>query len=280
MPENGNVEVERDARRYVTRGMAWLFGEMFLVPIRTFIFGMERLLETMKAFQLASDRGMELMAGGPPVVETKPEEIPATPPPILESSDSKRRAASGGPETEIEEAKMDKDLNDDMLKLVRYKILFVKRGYEHAFGEEESLVSDNMDGSAFTAWKIAEFIQRLAKVETVVKKVNDKEESHTVSASEIHVPWTGYPSAEYVREDRHGKKRLTGFPESDKKYLRLYYEVLERYNRQKLRYEEDHLDLLREQTRYIKEQKDCVCEMITELKHTQTHTHTEATGAH
>jgi hypothetical protein len=31
------------------------------------------------------------------------------------------------------EADLDKDLHDHMLKLVRYKILFVRREYEHAF---------------------------------------------------------------------------------------------------------------------------------------------------
>src|SRR5271165_6051323 len=37
---------------------------------------------------------------------------------------------------------MDKNLNGDTLKLVRFKILFVKRDYE-----------DNIDGQAFTAWR-------------------------------------------------------------------------------------------------------------------------------
>ena len=55
-----------------------------------------------------------------------------------------------------------------MLKLVRYKVLFVKREYEHAFEEQEDLVSENLDGAAFTAWKTAEFIQRLAEMETRV----------------------------------------------------------------------------------------------------------------
>ena len=54
----------------------------------------------------------------------------------------------------------DKDLRDDMLKLVRYKILFVKRDYEHAFPEKEELVSENTDSAGYTAWKIAEFIQK------------------------------------------------------------------------------------------------------------------------
>jgi hypothetical protein len=56
---------------------------------------------------------------------------------------------------------MDKDLSDDTLKLVRYKILFVKRNYEHAFREHETLVSDDLDSASFSAWKVAEFIQGL-----------------------------------------------------------------------------------------------------------------------
>ena len=43
----------------------------------------------------------------------------------------------------------DKDLNDEQLKLVRYKILFVKRDYETAFPEKEELVADNLSGEGF-----------------------------------------------------------------------------------------------------------------------------------
>jgi hypothetical protein len=127
--------------------------------------------------------------------------------------------------TNAEERKeMDKDLRDDMLKLVRYKVLFVKREYEHAFPEQEDLVSDNMDGSAFTAWKIAEFIQQLGRGETAVPhKWNEK----------------GYPSATYRRDGA-----LLGLDEEDKKYLRVYFEVLERYPREKFKYEEQQVRVL------------------------------------
>jgi hypothetical protein len=119
---------------------------------------------------------------------------------------------------------MDKDLRDDMLKLVRYKVLFVKREYEHAFPEQEDLVSDNMDGSAFTAWKVAEFIQQLGRGETAVPhKWGEK----------------GYPSAAYRRDGA-----LLGLDEEDKKYLRVYYEVLERYPREKFKYEEQQVRVL------------------------------------
>jgi hypothetical protein len=228
--------------------MAWLFGEMFLVPIRTFIFGMERLLETMRGFQQAGDRGMELMTGGRTAVDTKPQDTTASPPSGLEKSDSTQQAASGGTETELEETKMDKDLNDDMLKLVRYKILFVKRGYEHAFKEEEELVPDNIDGPAFTAWKIAEFIQKLHK-----------------KAVDVSDKWEDY-CKDYVTGDKKSGFKVTGLEEGDKKYLRLYYEVLERYNRQKLRYEEEHIELLKEQAGHLKKLADCTCKEDKEDK--------------
>jgi hypothetical protein len=121
---------------------------------------------------------------------------------------------------------MNKDLHDDMLKLVRYKVLFVKREYEHAFPEHEDLVPDNMDGSAFTAWKIAEFIQELGRGETL-----------------LPTRWQvkGYPAPEFVA---NGK--LIGFKEDDKKYLRIFFEVLERYPRQKFKYEEQQIRVLEE----------------------------------
>jgi fructose-1,6-bisphosphatase len=126
---------------------------------------------------------------------------------------------------------MDRDLHDDMLKLVRYKILFVKREYEFAFPEQEDLVSDNMDASAFTAWKIAQFIQDL---------------NQTDGTARVRVPskWgTRYPSDQnrYVRDGY-----LIGFPPEDKKYLRVYYEVLDRYPREKFKYEEQQIEVLRE----------------------------------
>ncbi len=128
---------------------------------------------------------------------------------------------------------MDKNLHDDMLKLVRFKILFVKRNYEHAFPEQEDLVYDNLDGNAFTSWKVAEFIQELAKVKTV-----KPEEQARIG---IRVPdgWKHYPGEKYVFEEY-----LTGFPHEDKKYLRVYFEVLERFPREKFRHDERQIAVL------------------------------------
>ena len=121
---------------------------------------------------------------------------------------------------------MDKDLRDDTLKLVRYKVLFVKREYEHAFPEREDLVPDNMDGTSFTAWKVAEFIQQLGRGETAVPhKWADK----------------NYPGGDYARGGL-----LLGLRDEDKKYLRVYYEVLERYPRGKFKYEQRQVGALRQ----------------------------------
>jgi len=196
---------------------------MFFIPLRTVLYGMEMLVGAMRGLQDASDRGLTVLAGS----ETDSEgESEAT----VISND----AANSGKENEVEEIKRmdDKNLQDDMLKLVRYKILFVKRDREYAFPEQEELVPDNIDGSAYTAWKIAQFIQSLALKETHVPRMWKRD----------------YPKEGRHRADvgDHGPDILLGFPEDDKKYLRVYYQVLERYKREELKYHEDQLQVLRE----------------------------------
>lgn len=186
--------------------LAWLMGRMFLIPLQTFVYGMERIVETLRRVEKTAENGVLSVADEP----AKPV---------------------GDPEVgcaDREESKtMDKNLNDDMLKLVRFKILFVKRGFEYAFPEQESLVYDNLDASAFTAWKIAEFIQTLGRRKT-----------------EVPYSWgTSYPPTEKTFRDGD---ILLGFPEDDKKYLRVYFEVLERYHREKFRYEERQIEVLEE----------------------------------
>ena len=126
----------------------------------------------------------------------------------------------------------DTNLSDDMLKLVRYKVLFVKRDYEHAFDEVEELVHDNMNSTSYTAWKIAEFIQRLAAGKTEIPKKWKNE----------------YPDDKDEQGNYKYRKNgaLLGFPESDKKHLRVYFEVLDRYVRESFKYEEDQIDVLKD----------------------------------
>jgi hypothetical protein len=118
---------------------------------------------------------------------------------------------------------MDNDLNDDMLKLVRYRILFIKRDREHAFEEAEELVSDKISGADYSAWKVAEFIQKMRRGEVdALGNLKDYD-------------------ARYLKDGK-----LTGLDGSDTKYLRVYFEVLERHSREKLKAEEDHVKVLQD----------------------------------
>ena len=145
---------------------------------------------------------------------------------------------------------MDKDLQDDDLKLVRYKILFVKRDYETAFPEMEEMVSDNISGETFASWKIAEFIQKLGKGEV---KTSGKMSGY----------WLGKHTDQYTDKQTDAVFYiLRSLDEDDKKFLRVYYEVLQRFPREKLRYEEDQLKHLKDiatgvgQIRHAIEEKD------------------------
>src|SRR6266403_577604 len=221
--------------------MVRVFGQLLMLPIAAFVYGVEMLIKTMQEIQQVSNQGMEVMVGPQARLNGLPETRAAPAAPVEpENPVSMNTAADPGGTSEIsfkEEKPLstngdrangqDKDLHDDMLKLVRYKILFVRREYEHAFPEQEDLVSDNMDGSAFTAWKIAEFIQDLHREMT-----------------RVPLKWVDKKYAtEYWSDPKNGG-HLTGLPHEDKKYLRVYYEVLERYPREKFKYEEQQIKVL------------------------------------
>src|ERR1043165_5477463 len=236
-------------------GVARLFGQMLLLPFTVFVYGMELFVRTVRGMQQAADKGMDVMAGeaarpvtGVPAGENQLTDKTAVSggalPPAhtqggwgdlkvhttISTDDGATGEAAEATHKEIGKMR-DKDFCDDQLKLVRYKILFVKRDYEVAFDEKEELDHDNMTGDAFAAWKVAEFIQELNRRRTYVPS-----------------KWRGndgklkYPAGKEYAEKTDRGWVLLGLPEGDKKYLRVYYEVLERYVRED---EEDEVVVLR-----------------------------------
>jgi hypothetical protein len=214
-------------------GFFWLFEQMMRLPVAAFVYTMEMLVKTMHGLQHMADFGApgaanrampqhdQSLASGAPMAITSLDTAPRAQ--MNSQSQPGSAVNEGATTTHKETTKMpDTNLNDDMLKLVRYKVLFVKREYETAFPEQEDLVSDNMSASAFTAWKIAEFIQNIGDYPIPIK-------------------WKG---RNYAGMGQAAK--LTGLPEDDKKYLRVYYEVLERYPREKFKYEEQQIKVLEE----------------------------------
>ena len=182
---------------------------MMLLPLDVFVQGVGLLLRSAQGVQSAAREGLRLSDGAPPA--RVPEEPPFEEVRVMNYESPVRQ---------------DRDLQDNMLKLVQYRILFVKREYEHVFGEAEEMVHDNMDGTAFVGWKIAEFMQKLRD-----------------NLIDVPKAWAAkrYPGAECVK---NGK--LVDLPADDKKYLRVYFEVQERYAREKFRFEETQVDVLRE----------------------------------
>src|SRR2546421_6331966 len=212
-------------------GVVRLFGQMLLLPFTVFVYGMELFVRTVRGMQQAADQGMDVMVGeaaqpvtGVPAGENQFTDKTAVsggaPPPAhtqggwgdlkvhttISTGDGTTGEAAEATHKEIEKMR-DKDLSDDQLKLVRYKILFVKRDYEAAFQEQEELVHDNMTGDAFAAWKVAEFIQKLVKRKT-----------------DLPSTWKDYPTNEPPNPPYKDGSILLGFPERDKKYLRVYFE--------------------------------------------------------
>jgi hypothetical protein len=237
--------------------MMQLFGRLMKLPLEAFIFSMDMLVKTMRGMQAIAYQGIDMMTDqgvhnqspvevsghDSHVLETTqatPEvtyAVPALSPTVPEGTsivpDVSRRHTEA-PSITIQEKEKDMpdtDLQDDQLKLVRYKVLFVKRDLEHAFMEQEELVPENTNEIGYTAWKIAEFIQHLDTTD-----VPDK-----------------WKSKNYPPESRGGK--IYKLPEDDKKYLRVYYEVLSRYAREKFRYEERQIEILEDIANQMKTQR-------------------------
>ena len=211
--------------------MIQFFGQMMKLPLEAFVYSMGMLVKTMQGLQQIAYQGINLVTdgSGQPPIETSSDENNVTHVAIENTLEEEAEAA---PQTILkEDVKMsDKDLSGEDLKLVRYKILFIKRDYEHAFEEQEELVYDDTSDAGFTAWKVGQFIQDIEKEHPNKYRFPSK--------------WDKISNPQEHKDGAY----LKGFPfpEDDKKYLRVYFEVLQRYPREPLRYQEEQLTILRD----------------------------------
>jgi hypothetical protein len=219
--------------------MMRLFNQMLSRPVAAFTSGIELLGQRMKSSQRIDgvvSRIVHALTRTPSgsgsreeVKERMQEGLPALlagprPETQVEAAPEARDEVEGAARRTLD--LIDTDLSGEILKLVRYQVLFVRRDYEHAFAEKESLIAESLDDEAFTAWKIAEFMQELKGEETPVPEMWRKK---------------NYPPLECIR---HGK--LVDLPPEDRKYLRLQYRVLERYPRRKFEYEKEQISVLKQ----------------------------------
>ena len=207
------------------------FNQMLKLPISAFVFSVEMFVKTIQGIQKITYHGIDMMSEVS--VDTSRDATPGEDYVTGFASDSDIIGNVGIHQwtNQQEERRMaERDLHDDMLKLVRYKILFVKRDFEYAFPEQEELVADNMDGAGYTAWKVAEFIQNLGKT-PIPDKWLDKKYPRDASKDVPANPPKSHPTIDRLDEE-------------DKKYLRVYYEVLDRYPRERFKYEERQIEVL------------------------------------
>lgn len=215
--ETGHADAERSST-----SMVRLLGQMMMLPLTVFVYGMELFVRTMQGMQRATDKGVDVMAGA----AARTPDGPSTLGDLASNTTGSVTDGTlrGGAETICEEEKkMDQDLSgEDTLKLVRYKILFVKRDYEVAFKEKEELVSYSTTGADWAALRIAHFMGHL------------KETKRPEKWRECHYPpgVTG-EFIDYI-------------PKEDQKYIRIYFEVLQRWEREEAEYDKQQVKVLRE----------------------------------
>lgn len=200
------------------RELVQLFGRMLLLPVSALVYSMEAFLRSLEELRSLMDQGVQTMTSyaAPPVTANG-----------RGGSDSFENQAGGAPVERKAEAAtlarrideiMDTNMSDDMVKLVRFTIVTIKRDDEHVLGEGkgpddedypsppryriargEKIVTENMTDDSFSAWVISEYFQK-----------------------DHHEP---------VDAD-------------DKKYLRVYHEVLKRWAKQDRKYEKNQLESL------------------------------------
>jgi hypothetical protein len=141
-----------------------------------------------------------------------------------------RKPEHHAPEGREEQKPMseNKSLQDDMLKTVRYWVAFEKRDFETVLHQGIDQVYDNLTDAQFTAWKMAEFMQKL-------------------DAGDIELPivWKDKKRPFFTLHTR-GNRYLGDIAAEDKKYLTVDWEVVGRVQRRKGRFEERKTEALEE----------------------------------
>jgi hypothetical protein len=115
------------------------------------------------------------------------------------------------------------DLSGDDLRIVRYYIVFTKRGLECIFPERVEIIDYVTTGESFFALKVTEFLQMVA-------------------ARYIHQPqkWKAmnYPPPMYLQQDM-----VLGIPDDDQRYISCIYRVEARLPKGEVHYGERYAEI-------------------------------------
>jgi hypothetical protein len=130
------------------------------------------------------------------------------------------RAAASAPAGKEPETMTNRDVDlsgEDRLKLVRFKIVFLKRDLETAFPEREELVTYDTSAGDWAGIKVAHFMSEL-------------QEWSDADRDRLAPRWKkkNYPPKE--------RNRFC-IPGDDERYIKVYFEVLQRWDRMEADYE-------------------------------------------
>ena len=206
------------------------FGSIVTWPFAALSLTLDLFARLVRDWQDAMTVGVETMTrGAGETLTPRPAAGVPSSPESASDGDERFTDGLGGKETAM---MTDRDTRtdlsgEDILKLVRYKIVFLKRDYEVAFPEEEELVAYGTSAADWAGTKVARFLCDLN--ETLTK----------------HMPreWEG---KNYPPRDSNGRYSI---PREDERYIKVYFEVLQRWDREDADYE-------RRRTKAIEEIRD------------------------
>jgi hypothetical protein len=256
------AEVIRMPDRGVQGGLAPVVGQVMFLPLTMMLYGLNLLARTARAVPGGQ------AAAQPPRIALQPPSQPRgdtgrDPPPVAAPSGwsslspnwksppldmvrtegtsegpryqpvQAQQPANVGihePEGREEQRRMmdNKSLQDDMLKTVRYWVSFEKRGYETVLYERTDQVYDNLTDSQFTAWKMAEFMNRLDK--------------GRIDMPDARPGGTKISFKPYAQDGT----KLGDIDADDKRYLALDWEVVGRVQRRRGWFDERKTEALEE----------------------------------
>lgn len=157
-------------------GLLDVVGRMVRLPLAGMLFTMEQMAAVVERVDRATERGWNevVLRLDPGALEpSPPAPVPGPRRPYRSRASPDRRPAAGAggadeeypgvgepnAATETKEGKTvpDTNLSDDMVKLVRYSVVSIKRDDEKPLlVGKEKVFDDNLDGEAFTTWVTSE----------------------------------------------------------------------------------------------------------------------------
>jgi hypothetical protein len=217
----------------VTAGLVRIFAQVVALPFTAFIYGTEAIVKAFQGMQGIAGQSRTLFGG---------ESVSSSSEPAAADGSSAGSTIIQNSTAEKELKPMpDQDLSGaDTLKLVRYKIVFVKRDYEVVFPEREDVVSYDTTGPAWAALKISEFMGSLGSIRRPDKWRQYQGDCDT-GCNTVYPPCAP-DNQEYIRSNRPDDP---GIPPCDRKYIQIFFEVLQRWQREPADYDKQQVEVLR-----------------------------------